>query len=132
MADILADTKLIRVGFYFAVLIASLLCVLWKIIEVTKSAERVCRKLFVLPIIALLSLAVTWLDIYNFIKELSKNYPDLKSTLKQDEVVVTVGMSFGFLNCRLFYTMYMVKIRSLIVVLIFHHLKVKKSIISMI
>jgi len=90
MVDLLAETKLFRIGFYFAALIASIFYVLWKIIEVSKSAEKVCKKLFVVPAIGFLSLALAWIDIYKFISELSRNYPDLKTTLKQEEVVVEV------------------------------------------
>lgn len=97
MKDLLAETKLFRVGLYFSALVVSLLFILWKAIEVSRSAERVCRKLFLLPIFALCSLAITWREIIMFIIDLSKTYPDLKTTLKQEEVVVEVGM-FVFKN----------------------------------
>ncbi|KAK3698179.1 hypothetical protein QZH41_019276 [Actinostola sp. cb2023] len=88
MDFILAESKLLRVGLYFGVLLASMFYILWKAFVVSRSAERVSRKLLVLPLIALFTLIIVWRDIIMFMLELSKNYPDLETMFKEEELLV--------------------------------------------
>lgn len=90
MSDLFAETKLFRVVLYLGGLVACLLYVLWKAFNASRSVDRVSKKLLLLPLISLLSLAVTWREIILFINEKAKGYPDLKTTFKQAEIFVEV------------------------------------------
>ena len=90
MDFILAESKLLRVGLYFGVLLASIVYILWKAFVVSRSAERVSRKLLVLPLIALFTLIIAWRDIIMFVLEVSKNHPDLETMFKEEELLVKV------------------------------------------
>lgn len=90
MSDLLTDTKLFRVGLYVAALLASFGCVFWKFFTVSRASKGVFVKYLPIPVIGVISVVVIWRNILMFLMEMVKYHPDLKTMLKESDVIVEV------------------------------------------
>ncbi|XP_032239970.1 uncharacterized protein LOC116619357 [Nematostella vectensis] len=86
--DFVAESKPYRIALYFLTLVGSLLFVLWKAVGVSLACRSLPKRWLVFPLLGFTSITVAWREIYMFMVEGAREFPDFRTYLKESEIIV--------------------------------------------